>query len=128
MARSNAVRLTFAIGGLAAWCCAAATPLAAAADDAGALTALNQRLVDIASTNNPGNRAQPTSFGAAPRTPPTAQKPGKPFKPFPGLVDRFNQVDRFMHLRSADGNLDANLWGAFAGGRGMSVKYHIVLR
>jgi hypothetical protein len=128
VARSNAVRLALASGGLALWCLAClGVPQAAFAEDAQTLTALNQQLTDIAATRDPGKRAAAAStvkaWVAAP-----PQKASRPFKPFPGLVDGFKKVERLMHVKSADGNFDANLWGAFAGGRGMSIKYHVIVR
>ena len=129
MARGVALRLAFAIGGVALWYSAClCMPLPACADSGPALTTLNQRLADIATTGDPGNRAGSTLAARSPIAASPPRKSGTPFRIFPGLVDRFNKVERLMHLKSADGNFDANLWGAFAGGRGMSIRYHVIVR
>ncbi len=129
MARSDAVRLALASGGLALCCLAClGVPQAAFAEDAQTLTALNQQLTDIAATRDPGNRVDSAATARASIAVPAPQKASRPFRLFPGLVARFNKVERLMHVKSADGNFDANLWGAFAGGRGMSIKYHVIVR
>src|SRR5215472_11411453 len=100
MTRTSAVRLVFLLGGLTIWCCAAvAFSAPASAADSPNLAKLNDRLAGIATDPVPADdgRQMPSSQMSVSAS--KERTAGKTWRPFPGLVSKFNKAERLMHFK-----------------------------
>jgi hypothetical protein len=84
-------------------------------------------LVDVPGREHPAPAAAATSQApAATPIPELGQKPTQAWQLTPAILawaTRYTHAERLLHFQSH--GLDANLWGAFNGGRGVRIKYVI---
>ena len=107
-----------------------ATPAAADPNDDQQLASINRRLSALASDSSADalKQSRPVMSPAVPPLSTSALKPGvanlPPFLNRPKimhLITNFRSLDRMMHYQGR--GLDANFWGVFSHGRGLSIRY-----